>query len=243
MTNALFVLSGNCRTFIDCIDNMCANIILKLFSEDVNIYLYLYLKLTDPGPKGQDGWNFEYKNNDYNSIVDKIKDIQSKYTKFNIEYKLLNDNSISDNDLLSQVMKRSMYTEWYSDDKQLLRGMHCHYNLEECGKYILEKEASIQCKFDYIVYVRPDLYFTTSCNNIETYNKSIITIGEGPLPYGHICDHMAIVPRDHLNSFFFDRMAVYRNNTTKYFCYVEQVFWHTITYEVKKIGNYFIKRS
>ena len=37
-----------------------------------NIYVYLYLKLTDPGPKGQGGWDFEYKSNDYNTILNKI---------------------------------------------------------------------------------------------------------------------------------------------------------------------------
>jgi hypothetical protein len=240
MKNALFVLSGNCRTFIDCIDNMCVNLFSKLFSEDVNIYIYLYLKLTDPGPKGQDGWNFEYKNNDYNTILDKIYNIKSKYPKYNIDYTLLHDNNISDSELISQIKDRSLYIGYYVRDSILLRGLHCHYNLERCGNYILEKETSIQCKFDYIIYVRPDLFFTNCCNNIETYNTSIITLGEGPNVYNN--DHIAIVPRQHLNAFFFDRMSVYRNNTNKSFSSPEEVYWHTITYEVKAVGKYFIKR-
>ena len=64
MKNVIFVLSGNSRTFIDCIDSIYTHLILKLFPKDVNIYIYMYLKLTDPGPKGQDGWNFKYKDND-----------------------------------------------------------------------------------------------------------------------------------------------------------------------------------
>ena len=238
-SNVLFVLSGNCRTFIDCIDSICRSIILKLFS-DVNVYLYLYLKLSDPGPKGQEGWNFEYNNNDYDTILNKIQNIQSIYTWFNIEYKLLDGDSISNHELLSQVKNRSMYIGFFSEDDKLIRGMQCHYNFEECGKYILEKEASIQSKFDYIVYTRPDLYFTNDCNDIDTYNKSIVTIARGPLGYN--CDHFAIVPRDHMNSFFFDRMALYRNNTDKYFYFAEEVFWHTIQYEIIQIGDYFIKR-
>lgn len=238
--NALFVLSGNCRTFIDCIDSIFTNLIFKLFSEDVNIYVYLYLKLTDPGPKGQNGWNFEYKNNDYTTIQDKILTIQSKYPKINIDYTLLPSNEISDNELISQVKDISLYKGLYID-KTLLRGLHCHYNFEKCGKYILEKESSIQCKFDYIVYVRPDLFFLNCCNNIETYNKSIITLGEGPNHYNN--DHLAIVPRHHLNAFFFDRMEVYRNNTNNIFISPEEVYWHTITYEVKPIGKYFIRRD
>jgi hypothetical protein len=54
---------------------------------------------------------------------------------------------------------------------------------------------------------------------------------------------MAIVPRDHFNAFFFDRMNVYRNNTLKCFISPEEVYWHTITYEVKPIGKYYIKRD
>lgn len=241
MKNALFVLSGNCRTFIDCIDSISTNLFFKLFTDDVNIHIYLYLKLTDPGPKGQNGWNFEYKDNDYNTILNKIHNIKSKYPKFSIDYKLLNGDEISNCELILQVKNRSLYTGYYSEDNILLRGLNCHYNLEKCGNYILEKETSIQCKFDYIIYLRPDLFFTTCSNNIETYNPSIITLGEGPNVVND--DHIAIVPREHLNAFFFDRMTVYRNNTCKIFTLPEDVYHHTITYEVKPIGKYFIKRS
>ena len=241
MKHALFVLSGNCRTFIDCIDSMITNICLKLFSEDIHIYIYLYLKLTDPGPKGQYGCDFEYKHNDYTTIVDKIHTIQSNYPKYTIEYNILNSDDISDSELLSQVKDRSLYTGYYSKDNVFLRGLHCHYNLERCGDYILEKEKSIQSTFEYIMYVRPDLCFTDCCNDIHTYNTSIITLGKGPNAYNN--DHIAIVPRQHLNAFFFDRMSVYRNNTSQSFISPEEVYWHTITYEVKSIGNYFIKRQ
>ena len=241
MKNAIFVLIGNCRTFVDCIDSISTNIFLKLFTEDVNIFIYLYLKLTDPGPKGQHDWNFEYKDNDYNTILDKIHNMRYKYPKFSIDYKLLDGDEISNCELISQVKNRSLYKGFYSEDSKLLRGLHCHYNLEKCGNYILEKEKYIQCKFNYIIYIRPDLFFTASCNNIETYNPSIVTLGKGPNAVND--DHIAIVPREHLNAFFFDRMSVYRNNTNKIFIIAEDVYHYTITYEVKPIGNYFIKRS
>ncbi len=241
MKNSIFVLSGNCRTFISCIDSIYTNVISKMFQQDVNIYIYLYLKLSDPGPKGQSGWNFEYKDVDYNIVLDKINTIKTNYPKLNIEYKLLTDNEISDNELIAQVKDRSLYKKFYGEDNKLLRGLHCHYNFEKCGFYILEKEKTIQSKFDYIIYIRPDLFFINSCNNIKTYNKSIITLGTGPNTYNN--DHIAIVPRNHLNSFFFDRMNLYRNNTKKSFNVAEEVYWHTIKYEVKNIGKYYIKRS
>jgi hypothetical protein len=241
MENVLFVLPGNSRTFIDCIDSIYTNLISKLFSQDVNIFIYLYLKLSDPGPKGQDGWNFQYKDNDPNIILDKIHKIKTEYPSLNIEYKLLPGDEISDNELISQVKERGLYTGYYIRDSILLRGLHCHYNLEKCGNYILEKERSIESKFKYIIYVRPDLFIVNPCNNIETYNTSLITLGEGQHSYNN--DHMAIIPREHLNSFFFDRMNVYRNNTLTTFISPEEVYWHTIKYEVKCIAAYYIKRS
>jgi len=241
MKNILWVLSGNCRTFIDCIDSIYKHLISKLISQDVNIYIYFYLKLSDPGPKGQDGWNFEYKDVDLNMVSDKINKIKTDYPILNIDYKLLAGDEISSDELMRQVKDRSLYKSHYANDKVLLRGLHCHYNFEKCGLYILEKEASIQCKFDYIIYIRPDLFFLTDCQNIETYNSSIITLGEGPNSYNN--DHIAIIPRAHFDSFFFDRMSVYRNNSVKEFNTPEEIYWHTITYEVKPIGKYFIKRN
>ena len=240
MKQAIFVFSGNCRTFLYCIDSIYTNLISTLFHRDVNVFIYFYLKLSDPGPKGQDGWNFEYKDNVSDDVLDKIHKFQTEHPTLNVEYKLLYGDEISNNELMEQVKDRSLYTEFYSKDNVLLRGLHCHYNLEKCGNYILEKEKSIQCHFDHIIYVRPDLFFTTCCNNIETYSTSIITLGEGPNVYNN--DHVAIVPRRHLNAFFFDRMDIYRNNTDKRFISPEEVYWFTIAYEVKPIGNYFIKR-
>lgn len=236
----MFVLAGNCRTFLDCVDSLYTHIISKLFSQEYTIHLYLYLKSSDPGPKGQGGWDFQYTDVDYNRLVDTIHTMKTNYPTLHIEYTILPGNEITDNELLSQVRDRTLYTGYYGTNDKLVRGMHCHYNLEKCGMYILEKEKSIQCAFEYIVYVRPDLFFTNSCENIETYSTSIVTLGKGPTHYNN--DHLAIVPRPHLVAFFFDRMNVYRNNTVKQFVTPEEVYWHTIPYEVKPIGDYYIKR-
>jgi hypothetical protein len=241
MKTAIIVFSGNCRTFIHCFDSTYSHVISQLFPKDINIFIYFYLKLTDPGPKGQEGWNFEYKEVDMNMLLDKINEIKTNHPTLHIEYKLLSGDEISNTELLAQVKDRKLYKDYYEKDSVLLRGMNCHYNLEKCGIYILEKESSNNFKFDYIVYLRPDLFFIKSCNNIETYNASIITLGEGPNHFNN--DHIAIIPRDHFSTFFFDRMNVYRNNTQNQFGTPEAVYWHTITYEVKPIGNYFIKRS
>lgn len=237
MTNAIFVLCGNCRTFIDCVDSIYNHVISKLFSQDVNIYVYLYLKLTDPGKKGQHGWDFEYPNVHYETLINKINLIKSIYPRLNVDFKILPDNEISDRDLFSQVKKRHLYNGFYSENKKLIRGMHVHYNFECCGKYILEKESSNGILFDYIIYVRPDLFFYESCHDISLYNKSVITAMNGT------DDRFAIIPRNNLHSFFFERMNVYRNNITKFYSHAEIVYFDTIKHEDKYMGQYYIKRN
>jgi hypothetical protein len=237
--NVIFVLPGNSRTFIECFDSTYNHIISKLFSQNVNIFIYFYLKLSDPGPKGQDGWNFTYKDNDNNNILDKINKIKNDYPELNIEYKIIPGNEISDYDLMLQIKYKNLYSE-YINENLLLRGLHCHYNFERCGDYIKEKEKSIQSIFDFIIYIRPDLFFIKDCNNIESYNNSIITLAKGPSEYSN--DHMAIIPHEHFNSFFFDRINLYRNNTDIRFKTQEEIYWHTIKYEVKAIGEYYINR-
>jgi hypothetical protein len=239
--NVLFVLCGNCRTFIDCFDSFYNHVLSKLFSEEYTIHLYLYLKLTDPGPKGTDGWDFEYKDVDSTLLLEKIQNIKDVYPSLHIEHKILLTNEISDEELMAQVKARSLYTWVYSRDSVLLRGLHCHYNFEKCGNYIQNKEKEMNIQFDYIIYVRPDLFFTSDSNPIEQYDTNIVTLGNGEYPSNN--DHIAIIPRKYLDVFFFERMNIYRNNITKQFNTPEEVYWETIPYTKANIGIYYIKRS
>ncbi len=242
MLNVLFVLAGNCRTFIDCIDNIYINVISQLFKNTpVNIFIYFYLKLDDPGPKGQKFLNFKYPPNDYHHIEDKIHQIKVNYPFLNIEYKILQTDEISNKALLTQVKNRKAYIGFYQMDHKLVRGLQCHYNFERCGTYILEKEDFLQFKFDYIIYIRPDLFFTDKCPGIEEYDNDVITLGEG---LNRDCnDHIAIIPRQHMNSFFFERMNLYRTNKHYIFTRAEDVYHYTIKYKVKYMGKYYINRG
>jgi len=237
-SRSIFIICGNCRTFIDCFDNQYRNIISKLFEKkEYKIYVYLYLKLTDPGPKGQDGWNFSYDTIIYDDLLNKINEFKIKYTDIEFDYKIIKDNEISDEELLAQVKDRSKYISYYANDNVLLRGLHCHYNFECCGKYLLNRNEN----FDYIIYLRPDLYFTDSCESIDNYDNSKITLGYGP--NNNCNDHIAIIPKDYFTSFFFSRMNLYRTNTDYYVQTPEEVYCYTINNNVRKIGDYYIKRQ
>lgn len=172
--------------------------------------------------------------------MEKIKEMQEKYPACRIEYKIVSDNEISDMDIMDQVRDRTKYNPCFDRDSILLRALHCHYNFERCGNYILEKEAAIGDKFQTIVYIRPDLYFIQKCESIYAYDSTIVTLGEGP--YVQNNDHLAIIPRTHLEAFFLDRMKVYQTNMETMFGSPEDVYWHTIPFEVKPIGKYYIKR-
>lgn len=236
--NAMIVIPGNCRTFIDCFDSCYSHIISKLFLEDeYNIYIYLYLKLTDPGPKDQEGWNFTYKDTNKEILVNKIMDIQNNYKNINLEYTILLSDEISDKELLLQVKDRTKYIEFFNHDGHLIRALHQHYNFECCGKYITEKY--LQNTFDYYIYIRPDLYFTHDCEPITNYSNELVTCD------GQHCgrDYIAIIPKQHFTKFFYDRMEKFRNNTEINFNISECIFFHTIPHIFKNIGNYYIKRE
>lgn len=247
--NAMVVISGNCRTFIDCIDSCYTNVITKLFSQDnYNIFLYLYLKIKDPGPKGQTGWDFIYTDVDYSILVNKINEMIDKYKHINVEYKILENNEISDNDLYAEIKDRSKYQNRSATDKYwgidsiLLRSLHCYYNYELCGKYILNKENELKINFNYIIWIRPDLYFIEPAVSVERYNNNVVTCGQ-LFPNCYNTDHMALIPRKYFTNFFFDRIEVFRNNTEKIFVAPEELFWSTIKYEEQYIGKYYIKRQ
>lgn len=247
--NAIFVIPGICRTFIDCFDSIYENLILGLFDENYDIYLYLYLKLNDPGPKKIEGYNFAYNKIKYEELINYINEIKNKYPKLNIDYKIIKNNEISDNEIMLQVKNRNLYqSNNYSRDDILLRGLQQHYNFEQCGLYLLNKEKSINKIFDYIIYLRPDLYFTHKCDKIDTYNNDKISIAK--FYYGinyNECyeynDYCAIIPRSHLDSFFSNKMKIYRNNENKIFKVPEDIFFYDIDYEIKDIGKYIVKRD
>jgi hypothetical protein len=197
--------------------------------------------LSDPGPKNIKDWGFSYDDINHEWLVNKINEFKHRYPALRIDYKLMYSNEISDYDLITQIGDRSLLTGYLNNRDLLIRSLHVFYNFERCGNYILEKEASLQTNFDFIIFVRPDLFFTNRCHTIEMYNNSLVTLANGPNDYNS--DHFAIIPREHLSSFFFDRLKVYRQNKTHVFNSHEEIYWHTITHEIRDIGKYYIKRS
>ena len=235
--NAIFVLSGNARSFIDCIDSCYEHIITKLFQyTNTNITILLYLKLNDPKHPGFDSFN-DINRNAINNKINELK----KYG-IHIESIILDDNEIKDMDILSQVKDRSKYIDFFDKDENLIRALQCHYNFEACGKKIIEYQKKNNIIFDTFVYVRPDLFFTKDCESIDKYSSTKVTLCMGSSNYAYD-DHAAIIPNKYFDNFFFKRMNTYRNNTTTNYKYAEDVYLKTIDYEKKIFGNFEIKRD
>ena len=231
--NIMYVICGGARTFLKCFDSCYDKIINKL-SPNYNISIFFYLKTVDIGPKGQEGWNFEYEDVEDYSIIKKIKSLKN----VNVYYKILNGNEIDDSSLFKMVKDRSKYIDFYSEDSKLIRGMHQFYNLKKCGEFIVK----LNIKFDTYVFIRPDLFFTVECEPIEKYSKDKVTIGRLGESTVNL-DHIAIIPSKYFNNFFFDRIELFKNNTTKKYINSEEVYIATIPYEQQYIGEYYIKRD
>lgn len=238
----IFILCGNARTFLSCVDSCYENLMDSQCPGEKTIYFYL--KTSDPGPKGQEDWNFSYENVDHDSIVNKITEI-GKNTGVKCFYKILPGDEIKDDDLLSMVKDRTKYIDFYSDDRKLIRSLHCFFNFERCGDFILSLEDTLGKKFDNIIYCRPDLFFTTKSLHISKYNLEKV-IKAKIRWHGKLVDtdHCCIIPRKYMNNFFFDRMKLIRENTEKYFRYQEIIYDYTIPdCENQVVCEYYVKRS
>ena len=241
----IYFLCGNARTFLDCFDSTHKNIIDKLFCDNTkkNTHVLFYLKCDDPGPKGQNGWNFTYPLIDKTILKNYISKLTQKYNNISFHSEILPTNKINDSQLLSQVKNRKLYNGFFSEDNKLIRALHCHYNIEDCGKIINQIESDNKVNFDFYIYIRPDLFFHTPCHNISKYDTNKIILGEGPNPSNN--DHIAIIPHKYKDNFFFERMNLIRTNCKTYLRTSEEIYWNTIhgNYIVKPIGNYRVKRK
>jgi hypothetical protein len=240
----IYFLCGNTRTFIDCFDSTYKNIIDKLFCNNTkeNTHVLFYLKCDDPGPKGQKGWDFTYPLIDETILKNKIYEFTKKYNNISFHSDILPTNKINDSQLLLQVKNRRLYTGFLSDDSKLIRALHFHYNIEDCGKIINKIESYNKFNFDFYIYIRPDLFFEEPCHNISKYftNNDKIILGKNIAN-----DHIAIIPHKYKDNFFFERMILIRTNDKEKFEKSEDIYWNTIQgkYIVKPIGKYIIKRK
>jgi len=228
----LYIISGGARTFLQCIDKCYENIITKL-SEGANVSILFYLKLIDIGPKGQENWNFEYDDVEYDSVMKKIKKLDKKVTVY---YKILYDNEISDDKILSLVKNRSKYVDFLSEDKMLIRVMHFYYNIK-CCKTIID---GLNKKFNYYIYIRPDLYFTEEAKPIKEYKiKKIAISSNGPNEYN---DHFFIIPHNNYNTFF-NLFDVFLNNRSVSYLHPEDLTEKNAKPEIIDLPTYYIKRT
>lgn len=243
----IYFLCGNARTFLNCFDSTYENIIDKLFCDNTkkNTHVLFYLKCDDPGPKGQQNWNFTYPLIDETILKNKISGFTEKYNNISFHSEILITDKINDSELLLQVKNRKLYTKFFNNDKKLIRALHCHYNIEDCGNIISQIESNNKFNFDFYIYIRPDLFFEKPCHNIIEYitDTDKIILGQGPNRYNN--DHIAIIPNKYKNNFFIERMNLIRTNDKEKFISSEEIYWNTIQdkYIVKPIGKYRIKRK
>lgn len=102
----------------------------------------------------------------------------------------------------------------------------------------IEKDNNIS--FDFYIYIRPDLYFTSEAKNIQFYDKNKITLGYGSIKHNN--DHMALIPKKFKNLFFNGRLDNLIQNDKILFSVIEKVYRYKLDYNIDKIGDYYIKR-
>ena len=237
MPKTVFVFCGGARTFLQCFDICYEKVISRLCPDPSDVTLLFYMKLTDPGPKQQEFWNYEYADVNYNETVAKINEYRGRGIR--IFDTILFHSEINDIDLMLSVKDRSLYDGFNSSDVHFIRALHQAYNFEQCGKRILEIEKAQGYQFDFAVYVRPDLIFFTEAPPLSEIILDKVVMCTGVNAY--IYDHFAIVPRVYLEHFFLEKMETYRTNTTKTYETPEMLYIE-VNHRVETIAHYNIQR-
>jgi hypothetical protein len=251
-SNNLFVISGNARTIMKCIDSQYNHIITRLFSNNpaAKVSVYMHIKLSDPGAKGLTGYNYTYAPVNREVLLEKIRDLMNQYPHIHIYHTILDGEEISEAPLFSQLKGRSRFTGHLGEDKFLKRSMFIHYNYERCGVNILRLQKENNCVYDTFVYIRPDIYLTENCQTIDTYNKNkvIMSLAGDISPPPHLGGSglIYIIPKQYFKNFFVDIMNIYRTERADYsekLTAAEYVAAAAMPYEVVKIGNPSILRE
>jgi hypothetical protein len=125
-SDVLVLIAGGARTFLHTFDSQITSVIDALGHADV----YLYLKLTDPGPKGQEGWNFKYKDQNKEAIELKIKQCSSV-----VGYELVNGDPPNETQkMLRDLDCRRIFKGYMDEGLHRVRAMLMHQTLHTAGK-------------------------------------------------------------------------------------------------------------
>jgi len=238
MPKTIFIFCGGARTFLECFDTAFEKVVSKLCPDLGDVTLLFYMKLADPGPKQQENWNFRYRDTNYQETLRKIESYRTRCPQ--IYHKILFNSEINDIELMLSVKDRNLYTGCIQQDVHFIRALHQAYNLERAGQMLLEIQAKQGYEFDTVVYVRPDLFFTSEAAPLPTYSLDRAIFCKGTSWYSY--DHFAIVPKALMREFLFGKMETYRTNTTKNFVSPEHLYTE-VAHRIEPVAEYYIKRQ
>jgi len=238
MPKTVFMFCGGARSFLECFDTAFERIISKLCPDLGDVTLLFYMKLTDPGPKQQEYWNYSYKNTSYQETLRKIESYRDRCPE--IYHKILFNSEINDIDLMLSVKNRYLYNGFNEQDVHFIRALHQAYNFERAGQMLLEIQEKKGYEFDTVVYVRPDLFFTSEAAPLSTYRLDRAIFCKGTSSYSY--DHFAIVPKALMRKFLFGKMETYRTNTKRNFVTPEHLYIE-VAHTIEPLAEYYIKRQ
>lgn len=206
MNRHIVIVSGQVRTFLHCIDSMFNHLIFK-YKEDVDeIDVLFRLKLNN----SKNHWlGMKYSDASRKSVADAIEKYRSTVSQ--IKVVILDDDEISDEQLIARMKAPHTFT---GSTNHLSQMLHNHYNMERCWKLIDNPEQYASC-----VYIRADSYFFRNVCPWSRFNKNLITCFH---------NHMMIVPKVHMESFFTNIWHFHENNDSIEWICAEHALKHSI---------------
>lgn len=222
----LFAVSGNARSFLNCFNSYIHNFVTPLLNNtNRSAHFYFYLKLRDPGPKGQHGFDYTYKDVDADAIVAQLRDL-ARQPHTLVSYRLMQEDDPTDDAIMAQVKNRSKYTQFLASDRMLVRSVQFFYNLEQVGKFLAERLWMQKWRYKDVVWTRPDLYFATKAKSLNDFRADGVVRGILNKQKRYMSkDFIALVRGPFIEQFFTKGMHILRTNNHDLYSSSEALYY------------------
>ena len=151
---AIALIGGGARTFLCTFDKILENFVVPLDEPRGGADVYAFLKTSDPGPKHQRGYDFEYKDVDAAALREKLATYPNVVGSTIIPEPACQGSCLLDR----HVRCRSRFQGFFGECEHLARYAAFAAGLEYLGTELFALEAVRGQRYAVVAWMRPDVF-------------------------------------------------------------------------------------
>ena len=215
---AIVLIGGGARTFLCTFDKLLESFIVPLDEPRGGADVYAYLKATDPGPKGQRGFNYHYKDADAGLLREKLATYPNVVGSTIIPEPACQGQCL----IARHVRCRGRFTEFLRDDMHLARYVAFAVGLEYLGTELFALEAVRGRRYAVVAWMRPDILpnaklpdYALLAKGHPAFRNPKCTGGPRNPPGSGHPDMSRVFPRETADLYLFKPMQILRDCSGK----------------------------